>query len=91
MFRSLRRREVQTGKDQLALPEKLTPFNVLAILRQIEHNNGYDAATKEELATSIRTIEKHYFSSTNGDAAPDLKHVAERWLAKSRRTPQARI
>lgn len=85
LFRSLRRREDQVAKDQMTLPEKLTPFNVLAILKQIEHNNGYDAATKEELATSIRTLEKHYFSSTNGDAAPDLRNVAERWLARSRR------
>jgi hypothetical protein len=67
-----------------ALPETLTPFNVLALLRGIERNNGFDPRTREDLNSTIASIEHYYFADngkTNGDS-PDLRGVAETWLAR---------
>ena len=81
-------RAVARGRDELAdegfqLPETLTPFNVLILLRDLERKNGFDAARREELATSIRTLERHYFAGANGHDDPDLHEVATQWLVKS--------
>jgi hypothetical protein len=70
------------------LPERLTPFNVLAILRDIEAKNGFTPPEKQELAGSIGRIEREYFANvngSNGNGHEDLRQVAERWVGKSRR------
>ncbi|MBX3441434.1 MAG: hypothetical protein KF774_03435 [Planctomyces sp.] len=68
-----------------AVPERLTPFTLLTLLRKIEHSNGFDFQTKEELDASIRALERRYFADQNGEAEPDLKAIAERWLVKGGR------
>ena len=64
------------------IPAVVTPFTVLGLLREIEHNNGLAAAQKQELATSIQQLEHHYFASSNG-SDPDLKKIAETWVARA--------
>lgn len=62
------------------LPDDLTPFNVLNLLRQIESNNGFSAEEKSELAGSIAAIERFYFATESEEPAPDLKAVASTWV-----------
>ena len=65
-----------------AMPEVVTPFSVLGLLREIEHKNGLPAPQLQELATSIQQLERHYFAGSNG-AEPDLKNIAESWIARA--------
>lgn len=85
LARAIRRRRAAAPAAVETMPEKLTPFTVLALLKKIEDNNGFDFQTKEELDTAIRSLERHYFAEANGENHVDLKAVAERWLAGSGR------
>ncbi len=80
-YRALTRRPVLEVEAGPQLPETLTPFNVLALLRRIEANNGFDPNTKRELATNIQTLERYYFAGGE-DQPPDLRGVAERWVRR---------
>ena len=79
LLRSLSRRVKST---RFAIPEVVTPFTVLGLLRDIDHNNGLAAAQKQELAASIQQLERHYFAGSN-DSEPDLKKIAETWVARA--------
>jgi hypothetical protein len=81
-LRFRKNRQAETA-DLPLLPASLTPFNVLALLRQVEARNGFDAVQKRELALSIESLERHYFSAHNGEPPPDLKAAAERWLSRA--------
>ena len=61
------------------MPEVVTPFSVLGLLREIEHQNGLSQPQKQELRTSIQELERHYFASAD-DAEPDLKKIAGTWI-----------
>lgn len=67
------------------LPDHLTPFNMLALLKRIESNNGFDVKSQQELAGSIQTLERYYFAgAADSQAEPDLQQLARRWVAKAR-------
>jgi hypothetical protein len=68
----------------LRVPEHITPFTVLGLLRYIQRTNGLSNAGQQELATAIRRVEQHYFGNGNGPEQPDLKSIAESWVAKTR-------
>jgi hypothetical protein len=74
-----RRREV-VGRFQM--PGEVTPFTVLGLLRDIQHNNGLAPAEKQELVASIDRLERHYFQSA-GQSDPDLQAIATTWLART--------
>lgn len=83
LVRSMRRRP--TGS--LELPQQLTPFGLIGMLKQIDANS-LGARQREELAESIATLERWYFASTRPEmgeasgAAPDLGRIARTWLDK---------
>jgi hypothetical protein len=82
-YRAYRRRIPKSTADGMRLPDSLTPFNVLALLRQIEARNGFDLRTKDELAASIQSLEQFYFAGVDGQTAPDLRQLANRWVSQS--------
>jgi hypothetical protein len=65
------------------LPEPLTPFTVMGLLRQIQRNNGFDAARQAELQDSIAGLERRYFAA-EGNGEFDLKRLAEDWIRRTR-------
>ena len=75
-----RPRRMKTARFQL--PEEITAFSVLGLLREIEHQNGLPVAQMQELATSIQQLERHYFAGSNG-SEPDLKKIAETWVSRA--------
>jgi hypothetical protein len=83
-YRAWRKRAVAPVQAGLKLPETLTPFNVLALLRQIEARNGFDAGTKGKLAANIETLERFYFAGVDGQSPPDLEHLAKEWVSHSK-------
>jgi hypothetical protein len=64
------------------MPELVTPFSVLGLLREIQHKNGFSPPQSQELAGSIERIERHFFAEANGDAI-DLRQVAETWISRA--------
>jgi hypothetical protein len=83
-WRAWSRRKGVAGAEGPVLPERLTAFNVLALLRRVEENNGFDDGRKRELADNIASLERFYFSGTDGQQPPDLRKLAERWVAPRR-------
>lgn len=68
---------------RFTLPDPITPFSVLGLLRDIQRHNGLPAPQFSELGQSISQLERHYFSDKNGEAEPDLRKIAETWVTRS--------
>ena len=68
--------------QRFQMPELVTPFSVLGLLREIQHNNGFSAPQMQELAGSIERIERHYFAESDGESV-DLHQVAETWIRRA--------
>ena len=68
------------------MPQRLTPFTVLALLKQMHEGQSFSPNQKEELSQSITQLERHYFAM-NGNGSvptdPDLRAVAENWLQRT--------
>ncbi|MCU0862156.1 MAG: hypothetical protein MUC36_00055 [Planctomycetes bacterium] len=63
----------------LQMPEHVTAFTVLALLRQLGAQRRLDPARQQALAADIARIEASHFGRTP-DPALDLAATAERWL-----------
>jgi hypothetical protein len=82
VIRILRSRPTRALARRFEMPELVTPFSVLGLLRAIQHHNGLPAPEMQELAGSIANIERHYFAASDG-ASIDLKQVAEAWIRRA--------
>ncbi len=80
-FRAARGRHGEAA-PRFQLPDELTPFTVLGLLRDIQHNDGLGPADREELGASIDRLERHYFADAK-EHEPDLRQIAADWLARS--------
>ncbi len=76
---ALRRRKPKEDTSRFRLPESITPFSVLGLLKDIERNNGLSPSKQEELVASIQSLERHYFAEPSHHE-PDLRDIAERWV-----------
>ncbi len=77
-----RPRAVAVESCRFVMPDPVTPFAVLGLLRTIEQHNGLPEPKKRELAASIAGLEAHYFAGSNL-ATPDLSHVATTWIGQA--------
>lgn len=66
------------------VPEDITPFSVLTLLKSIEKNNGLPAHAHAELTQSIAQIERYYFANDADLVKPDLASEAHTWVGKAR-------
>ena len=82
-WRWFQSRPTTTVAVRFPVPENITPFSVLGLLRSIEQKNGLSPAGKSELATTINRIERHYFLAPEASDL-DLRGIAESWARKSR-------
>ncbi|MEA2631947.1 MAG: hypothetical protein QOE66_2166, partial [Chloroflexota bacterium] len=78
----LRPRSKPAEPGRFQMPEPLTPFSVLGLLKDIERNDGLAEPMKRELSSSIATLEHHYFAGPAGQD-PDLREIAETWLRRT--------
>ena len=72
----------RAAASRFQVPDVVTPFSVLGLLRDIQQNNGLPPAALQELAGSIDSIERHYFAESDGESV-DLKRVAETWVHRA--------
>jgi hypothetical protein len=64
------------------MPDQITPFSVLGLLRQIERKSGLAPPQLQELAGSIDRIERQFFAESDGESI-DLRHVGETWIRRA--------
>jgi len=76
------RRPKAAAPDRHPLPDPLTPFTVLGLLRDIERENGFAPERRRELAQEIASIERHFFVEESGEP-PDLRRIAETWIERA--------
>lgn len=64
------------------VPDDVTPFTVIGLLKDIESNNGLNPDRSQELAGTINRLEQYYFYDRDGDE-PDLHNIASDWASKA--------
>jgi hypothetical protein len=70
------------GPVESTLPTDLDAFTAAALLREIRERPELTAAQRAGIDQDIAAIERHHFAAgANGQAAPDLRAVVERWAA----------
>ncbi len=73
------------GEHQQArfrVPEPLSPFTVIGLLREIHAHNGLAPDSNRELLKHIEEIESHYFGREDAPS-PDLRHIAHIWVQRA--------
>ena len=63
------------------VPEDLSAFTVIGLLRQIESSNGLSQDSRDELNGQITKIESHYFGDEEA-TSPDLGEIARSWVQR---------
>jgi hypothetical protein len=67
--------------QSFTLPDKLTPFTVMGLLRQIEGTVTLSASDEADMRRDLAALEQHYFAAAeNGHV--DLQPLAQRWLER---------
>lgn len=74
--------EQQETARRFQVPEEVTPFTVIGLLKDIESNNGLTPDRTRELAGTINRLEQYYFYERDGDE-PDLRNIARDWASKA--------
>jgi len=77
------KRPVEQKSLRYPLPENVTPFTVLGLLKQIQRDNGFSNGEQEELAASIHQVESYYFTDEPEGEEPPLRSIAEQWVLKA--------
>ncbi len=78
-----RRRPAVVAPGRYKIPDRVTPFTVLGLLREIEQHDGLAPSEKSELVAQIEQLERHFFGDAQAQA-PDLQRIAEGWVTRSR-------
>jgi hypothetical protein len=79
----LRRRLRGPAAARVALPQRLTPFTVLVLLRHVLAAGSLDGAARAELERAIADLERRYFAEEEAGAADvELRSLAERWALR---------
>jgi len=66
-----------------AMPAQLTPFTVLNLLRRMSADEKLPLPQdrRQELVNTIGELEKQFFDRNGHETPPDLREVAQHWLA----------
>ena len=70
------------SETRFTVPDPVSPFTVIGLLRRIESTNGLTPDSREELLGQIQNIEEHYFGETEG-TRPDLSEIALTWVQRA--------
>jgi hypothetical protein len=84
LVRRLARRIQPQEHAGYRVPDPITPFTVLGLLRTIHDNNGLNDSGRQELLASIHRIERYYFGKDAADREPDLRSIAQEWVQRTR-------
>lgn len=77
-------KEQEARRARFEVPEQVTPFTVLGLLKDIEANNGLTPKRKSELSSSINRIEQFYFGEQPEAEEPNLTDIARSWVRQAK-------
>lgn len=77
-----KRTEIDGDTARFQVPEEVTPFTVIGLLREIERVDGLAPKEKKELAGEIQRLERHFFADAGGED-PDLEGIARTWAGRA--------
>ena len=77
-----KKEKVEKVRGRYQLPDDVTPFAVITLLRRIREENNLKEGVKTDLNESIDKLERHYFHEEKDDDL-DLKRIAEGWIKKA--------
>jgi hypothetical protein len=83
IFVQLRSRQSAEEEAAYELPEKVTPFTAINLLKHIYATNGLKPNEKQQLSDTIQRLESHYFVEPKGSEL-DLEQVMRDWIGKAR-------
>lgn len=78
-----RKSDVETVAARSRIPDPLTPFSLLAFLREIEADAKLSPERKRELQAEIAAIERAYFGDGTEGERPDLVAAARKWAPQA--------
>ena len=78
-----RKSDVETVATRSRMPDPLTPFSLLAFLREIEADAKLTPERKRELGAEIAAIERAYFGDGGAGERPDLVVAARKWAPQA--------
>ena len=64
------------------VPNEITPFSVLRLLRKIHAERGFSEDIQSQLDESIASVERQYFDREN-EQTLSLKDIAEEWVNRA--------
>ena len=70
-------------RPDLVSRNRLAPVNILALLKDIDRNDGLKPAMQSELLDSISRIEHYCFAECNGEPTPNLYQLAVEWVRRA--------
>jgi ribosomal protein S15P/S13E len=77
-------KEKKKVEDEFGLPERVTPFTVLNLLKSMQRHNGIPPTEMDRLTGDINRLERHYFVEPE-DHEPNLEAIAKDWIGKRSR------
>ncbi len=77
-----RRGQRTERQSRFSMPNEISPFTVLGLLRQIDNGNGLSVNTHGELRSEIDRLERHFFGNPRPEE-PDLERIARDWLQQA--------
>lgn len=78
-----RKSDVETVSARSRIPDPLTPFSLLAFLREIEADTRLSPERQRELQAEIAAIERAYFGDGSEAQRPDLVAAARKWAPQA--------
>jgi hypothetical protein len=76
------KKQQEVAQVKFVVPDEVTPFTVLGLLKNIQTNNGLSTSGHDDLTSTINRVEEFYFFDQG--EAPDLGGIAREWVAKAR-------
>ena len=83
-----RRRPQKTAGMQL--PQTITPFTVLALLRRIQQTGNLGSDDKTALDHAMADLESRFFAEATSNGEINLRTLAEDWVRKVNKVPPNR-
>jgi hypothetical protein len=67
------------------IPERVTPFGLIALLRRIEQDPALELSTSErrDLSDTLAQIERQFFTSRDNGALHDLEPICRHWVRRA--------
>jgi len=82
LYRTGNATQPETMSSELAMPDPLTPFTAIGLLKKIKKESALSEEDSEQLAATLRSLETDFFSPESRDL-PDLKKTLRPWLEKA--------